>query len=42
LKIKEETGADIRVIPLYQKDTPATCIYCGRESKKAAIYARAY
>jgi prolyl-tRNA synthetase len=42
LKIKEETGAEIRVIPLYQKDTPATCIYCGRESKKAAIYARAY
>jgi prolyl-tRNA synthetase len=41
-KIKEETGADIRVIPLYQKDKPATCIYCGRESKKAAIYARAY
>jgi prolyl-tRNA synthetase len=42
LKIKEETGADIRLIPLYQKDKPATCIYCGRESKKAAIYARAY
>jgi prolyl-tRNA synthetase len=42
LKIKEETGADIRVIPLCQKEKPATCIYCGRESKKSAIYARAY
>ena len=41
-KIKEETGADIRVIPFDQNDEPATCIYCGRESKKAAIYARAY
>jgi prolyl-tRNA synthetase len=41
-KIKEETGADIRVIPFNQNDKPAACIYCGRESKKAAIYARAY
>jgi prolyl-tRNA synthetase len=41
-KIKEETGADIRVIPFNQNDKPATCIYCGLESKKAAIYARAY
>src|ERR687891_2066415 len=41
-KIKEETGADIRVIPFNQNDKPATCIYCSRESKKAAIYARAY
>ena len=42
-KIKEETGADIRVIPLYQKEEkPATCIYCGREGKKSALYARAY
>ncbi len=41
-KVKEETGADIRVIPFDQNQRPATCIYCGRESKKAAIYARAY
>ncbi|MDQ4016946.1 MAG: His/Gly/Thr/Pro-type tRNA ligase C-terminal domain-containing protein, partial [Thermoproteota archaeon] len=41
-RIKEETGADIRVIPFNQNDKPATCIYCSRESKKAAIYARAY
>ena len=41
-KIKEETGADIRVIPFDQKGKPASCIYCSRESRKAAIYARAY
>ncbi|MDQ4050360.1 MAG: proline--tRNA ligase [Thermoproteota archaeon] len=41
-KIKEETGADIRVIPFNQNPKPATCIYCGLESKNAAIYARAY
>ncbi len=40
--IKEDTGADIRVIPFEQNDRPTKCIYCGRESKKAAIFARAY
>lgn len=40
--IKEETGADIRVLPFDQKDKPAKCIYCGQDSKKAAIFARAY
>lgn len=40
--IKEETGADIRVLPFDQKDKPAKCIFCGQESKKAAIFARAY
>jgi prolyl-tRNA synthetase len=41
-EIKEETGADIRVLPFEQKDRPAKCIYCGQDSKKAAIFARAY
>jgi prolyl-tRNA synthetase len=41
-RIKEDTGADIRVIPFEQKDRPTKCIYCGQESKKAAIFARAY
>lgn len=41
-KIKDETGADIRVLPFDQMDKPARCIYCGQESKKAAIFARAY
>ena len=41
-RIKQDTGADIRVIPFEQKDKPAKCMYCGQESKKAVIFARAY
>jgi prolyl-tRNA synthetase len=41
-KIKEETGADIRLLPFEQNDKPAKCIYCGQDSKKKAIFARAY
>ena len=41
-KIKEETGATIRVRP-FQKEEPATnCIYCGRKAKEAVYFARAY
>ena len=41
-RIKQDTGANIRVIPFEQKDKPAKCMYCGQESKKAVIFARAY
>jgi prolyl-tRNA synthetase len=41
-RIKEDTGADIRVIPFEQDERPAKCIYCGQDSGKAAIFARAY
>ena len=41
-RIKEETGADIRVLPFDQNEKPAKCIYCGKESEKAVILARAY
>lgn len=41
-KIKEDTGADIRVLPFEQNEKPEKCICCGQESKKAAIFARAY
>ncbi len=40
--IKADTGADIRVLPFEQQDRPEKCIYCGQDSKKAAILARAY
>jgi len=40
--IKENTGADIRVLPFDQNDKPKHCIYCGQESKNKAIFARAY
>jgi prolyl-tRNA synthetase len=40
--IKEDTGADIRVLPFDQKDKPTKCIYCGQDGNKTAIFARAY
>jgi prolyl-tRNA synthetase len=42
ITIKEETGADIRVIPFEQEQVPAKCIYCRQDSIKAAMFARAY
>jgi len=43
-KIKEETMATIRVVPLNQeKDRPAgQCIYCGKDAKELVYFARAY
>ena len=42
--IKQETGADIRLIPFEgQEDSESkVCIYCSKPSKKTAIFARAY
>lgn len=42
LKIKEETGADIRVLPFDQAGKPDKCIYCEQPAKKLALFARAY
>ena len=44
IKIKEETGADLRVIPFECKEDEVTnlCIYCGEPSNKIAIFGRAY
>ena len=45
-KIKEETSADIRVIPFNQKalneEEIKNCIYCNNKAEKIAIFARAY
>ncbi len=43
-KIKEETMATIRVIPLEKEAgrEKGTCIYCGRESEELVYFARAY
>jgi prolyl-tRNA synthetase len=41
-KIKEETGADIRVIPFDQSEKVEKCIRCGRPSEKVSVFARAY
>ncbi len=41
-KIKEETKATIRCIPLHSNEDPGKCIYSGKPSKQRVIFARAY
>jgi len=41
-KIKEETKATIRLIPLEKEDLFSKCVYCGKEAKVVAYFARAY
>jgi prolyl-tRNA synthetase len=41
-KIKDETGATVRVI-LFEKEEPfSKCVHCGGEAKQVAYFARAY
>jgi prolyl-tRNA synthetase len=42
LKIKEETKATIRCIPLDNKEEPGKCIYSGKPSTQRVIFARSY
>ncbi len=52
VRVKEDTGADIRVIPFDSKDLPTglnttydvikDCIYCGKKANKIVIFAKAY
>jgi prolyl-tRNA synthetase len=41
-KIKEETKATIRCIPLHNKQEEGKCIYSGKPSKQRVLFARAY
>jgi prolyl-tRNA synthetase len=41
-KIKEETKATIRCIPLNNPQEPGTCIYSGKPSKERVLFALAY
>ncbi|HKW88677.1 MAG TPA: proline--tRNA ligase [Candidatus Acidoferrales bacterium] len=41
-KIKEETRATMRCIPLEQTAGPGKCIYCGKPAAEQGIFARAY
>lgn len=41
-KIKEETKATIRCIPLDAKEEEGVCIYSGKPSKQRVLFARAY
>ena len=44
-EIKEQTGATIRVLPdpeFRSKETPKTCMWCGKASVAEAVWAQAY
>ncbi len=41
-KIKEETKATIRCIPIDAEEENGFCIYSGKPSKRRVIFARAY
>jgi len=41
-KIKEETRATMRCIPLDQPGGSGNCVFCGQPAKERAIFARAY
>jgi prolyl-tRNA synthetase len=45
ISIKEETGADIRLIPFESEnrgDTKTKCVYCGKIAETIPMFARAY
>ena len=41
-KIKEETGADLRVIPFESTQKSETCIYCKNSGTTNALFAKGY
>jgi prolyl-tRNA synthetase len=41
-RIKDETGATIRAIPLEEEPIWSNCVYCGDKSNQVAYFARAY
>jgi len=41
-KIKEETGATIRLIPFEKEEVFASCVYCGKKADKIAYFAKSY
>ena len=41
-KIKEETGATIRLIPFEKEEPFSNCVYCGGEAKQVVYFGRAY
>ena len=41
-RIKDETGATIRCLPLGEPDDPGACLVCGGASERRVLFARAY
>jgi prolyl-tRNA synthetase len=41
-KIKDDTGATIRIVPFEKEKTFSKCFQCGQEAKEVVYFARAY
>jgi prolyl-tRNA synthetase len=41
-KIKEETGATIRLRPFEKEEPTTTCVYCGEKAKEMVYFAKSY
>ena len=41
-KIKDETGATIRVQPFQKEEPTSNCVYCGQKAKEMVYFARSY
>ena len=41
-KIKEETGATVRLIPFENNKVSGKCAYCGKDAKVVTYFAKAY
>ncbi|MEM7825294.1 MAG: proline--tRNA ligase, partial [Candidatus Aenigmatarchaeota archaeon] len=41
-KIKEETGATIRIIPFKKEKIFSSCVYCKKEAKEVVYFAKSY
>lgn len=41
-KVKDETGATIRIVPFEKEETFSKCFHCGQEAKEVVYFARAY
>ncbi len=41
-KIKDETGATIRVRPFQKEESTMNCVYCGQKAKELVYFARSY
>jgi len=41
-KIKEETGATIRLIPFEKEELFSNCVHCGDKAKEVVLFAKAY
>jgi prolyl-tRNA synthetase len=41
-KVKDETGATIRILPFQIEEPTTSCIFCGEKGKETAYFARSY